>query len=91
MTINKNTDTCNSRYNNLLFLENLNVGVEDFCFKIICLNYNLTSMVNKPTCYKNPGRPHSRNSILTNCPLLFQSSCVIETGLSDFDKMLSQL
>ena len=26
--------------------------------------------------------------ILTNCPHSFQNSCVIETGLSDFHKMV---
>ena len=44
-------------------------------------------MINKLTYYKNPDRPYCINLILTNCPLSFQNSCVIETGLSDFPKM----
>ena len=45
-------------------------------------------MINKSTCYKNPDRPSCIDLILTNCPCSFQNSCVIETGLSDFHKMV---
>ena len=45
-------------------------------------------MINKPTCYKNPDKPTCIDLILTNCPRSFQNSCVIETGLSDFHKMI---
>ena len=40
-----------------------------------------------PTCHKNPQNPSCIGLILTNSPLSFQSSGVIETGLSDFHKM----
>ena len=46
-------------------------------------------MINKPTCYKNPDKPACIDLILTNCPGSFQSSCVSETGLSDFRKMIT--
>ena len=45
-------------------------------------------MINKPPCYKNSDKPTCIDLILTNCPLSFQNSCVIETGLSDFHKMI---
>ena len=45
-------------------------------------------MINKPTCYKNPDNSTCIDLILTNCPGSFQNSCVIETGLSDFHKMI---
>ena len=45
-------------------------------------------MVNKATCYKNPDKPTCIDLILTNCPGSFQNSCVVETGLSDFHKMV---
>ena len=45
-------------------------------------------MVNKDPCYKNTDKPASKELILTNCSRLFQNSCVIETGLSDFHKMV---
>ena len=46
-------------------------------------------MINKPTCYKNPDKPACIDLILTNCPGSFQNSCVSETGLSDFRKMIT--
>ena len=45
-------------------------------------------MINKPTCYKNPYKPTCIDLILTNCPGYFQNSCVIETRLSGFHKMI---
>ena len=45
-------------------------------------------MINKPTCYKNPDRPSNIDLILINCPHSFQNFRVIETGLSDFHKMV---
>ena len=62
--------------------------MEDSSIKIFCSNYNLTSMINKPTCYNNPDKPTCIDLILTNYPGSFQSSCVIETGLPDFGKMI---
>ena len=39
------------------------------------------------TCYKNPSHPKCIDLILTNVPRSFQTTCVIETGLSDFHLM----
>ena len=40
-----------------------------------------------PACCKNPNSPTCIDLILTNVPRSFQSTCVIETGLSDFHLM----
>ena len=45
-------------------------------------------MINQPTCYKNPGNPTCIDVILANCPRSFQNSCVTQTGLPDFHKMI---
>ena len=45
------------------------------------------NLIKIPTCQKNPQNPSCIDLILTNSPLSFQSSGVIETGLSDFHKM----
>ena len=64
--------------------------MQDSSIKIFC-NYNLISLINKPTCYKNS----DKLSILTNfnnfnnfnkLPWAF---CVIVTGLSDFHKTIT--
>ena len=45
-------------------------------------------MNNRPRCFKNPEKPSWIDLILTNCPRSFQNSCTIETGLSDFHKLV---
>ena len=86
--LSKSLDLFTTKYERLLFLGDFNAGMEDSSIKIFCSNFNLTSMINKPTCYKNPDKPTCTDLILTNCPRSFQNSCVIETGLSDFHKMI---
>ena len=86
--LSKNTDLHLTKYDQLLFLGDFNAGVEDSSIKTFCSSYNLTSMINKPTCYKNPEKPSCIDLILTNYPRSFQNSCAIETGLSDFHKLV---
>ena len=52
-----------------------------------CNAYNLSSLIKEPTCYKNPDNPSSIDLTLKNSPRIFQGSCVMETGLSDFHRM----
>ena len=86
--LSKSLDLFTTKYERLLFLGDFNAGMEGSPIKIFCSNYNLTSMINKPTCYKNPDKSTCIDLILTNCPRSFQNSCVIETGLSDFHMMI---
>ena len=44
----------------------------------------LKNLINEPTCYKNSEKPTCIDLILTNQPILFQRSAILETGLSDF-------
>ena len=52
-----------------------------------CNAYNLSSLIKEPTFYKNPDNPSSIDLTLKNSPRIFQGSCVMETGLSDFHRM----
>ena len=61
--------------------------VDNNDMKDFCKSYNLKSLVRVPTCFKNPENLSCIDLILTNSPYSFHSSCVIETGLSDFHKM----
>ena len=61
-----------------------NAEVSDKYLENFCENYSLKSLISTPTCYKNPERPTCIDLCLTDSPINFQSSCVIETGLSDF-------
>ena len=74
-------------YEKILILGDFNVGIEEQHMKAFCDNYNLTSLIKQPTCYKNPNNPTCIDLILSNTPRSFQSTCVIETGLSDFHLM----
>ena len=86
--LSKNTDLYLTKYDKILFFGDFNAGVEDSSVKNFCSSYNLTSMINRPTSYKNPEKPSCIDLILTNCPRNFQNSCAIETGLSDFHKLV---
>ena len=45
-------------------------------------------MVKEPTCFKNFVKPSCIDLFLTNCTRSFQDTQVVETGLSDFHKMI---
>ena len=76
-----------SAFYNILILGDFNVGIEEQHMKAFCDNYNLARLIKQPTCYKNPNNPTCIDLILSNTPRSFQSTCVIETGLSDFHLM----
>ena len=49
-----------------------------------CNSYSLNSLIKQPTRFKNLEDP---DLILTNKPRSFQSTCVIEKGLSYFHRL----
>ena len=61
-----------------------NASVSEKCLEEFCNLNGLTSLIKKPTCFKNPDKPTCIDLILTNQPSCFQHSKVFETGLSDF-------
>ena len=63
------------------FLGGINAGMGHAALKDFCNFYFLTNL-------KNPSKPSCIDLILTNHPNYFQNSNTIETGLSDFHKML---
>ena len=50
-----------------------------------CESYNLSSLIRESAYYKNPS---CMDLFLTNSPNSFQNSGVVETGLSDFHRMI---
>ena len=54
----------------------------------VCDPFNLTNLIRKETCLT---RDHKStiDLILTNKPKSFQNTCITETGLSDFHKLIS--
>ena len=76
-----------SKYENFIVLGDFSVGIDNNDMSVFCDTYNLKSLIKEPACYKNPENPSCRDLILTNSPKCLQSSCVVETGLSDFHRM----
>ena len=52
-----------------------------------CNIYNFKNLIKEPACFKNIENPICIDLILTNRPLYFQNSTVIDIGLSDFHKL----
>ena len=62
--------------------------MEHVALKDFCNLYSLTRLINKPTFWKNSSKLSCFDLILTNRLKCFQNSNIIETGLSDFYKMV---
>ena len=75
-------------YENLIILGDFNAEISDFNLESFCTINNLKCSINEPTCYKNPDNSTCIDIILTNRPKNFQESSTLETGLSDFRKMV---
>ena len=80
-------DLHSSKYDKILILGDFNVGIEEANMQSFCEKYNLKSLIKQSTGYKNPDKPTCIDLILTNVPRMFQSTCVIETRMSDFHLM----
>ena len=70
-----------------IFLEDFNVTSDEDYIQSFCENYGLKNLIRQPTCYKNLSNPSCTDLILTNVPRSFQSTSVVETGLSGIHLM----
>ena len=75
-------------YDNVIILGDFNVEISDEAMEDFCSLFNLSSLIKEPTCFKNAENPSSIDLILTNRRGCFQHSTTLETGLSDFHKMV---
>ena len=69
-------------------MEDSNADVSDPSMTSFCTLFKLKRIAKEPTCYKNPENPSCIDLFLTNCPRSFQNTCLYETGLSDFHKLV---
>ena len=65
-----------------------NVNTSELNMKDFCNSYGFKSLIKVPTCFKNPENPSCIDLLLTSNTLRIQNPGVIETGLSDFHKMI---
>ena len=75
-------------YENMIILGDFNAEISDSSMESFCTINNIKCIIKEPTCYKTPDNPTCIDLILTNCPKNFQESSTLETGLSDFHKMV---
>ena len=89
--LRKSLDLYSAHYENITLLGDFNVSISDQYMESFCESYNFKSLIKDPTCFKNPENPSCIDLIITNNPHSFRNSCVIETGLSDFHKMIDSV
>ena len=83
-----NLDLYSSKYEYIIVIGDFNLEANYKFISNFCESYNLSSLTQESMCYKNPENPSCTDLILTNSPHSFQCSSVVETGLSDFHKMI---
>ena len=75
-------------------MRDLNSEVSENRLNGFCNANSLKTLNRAPTCFKNPNNPSCiglflrKLSLFTNRKQCFQQSCAIETGISDFLKMV---
>ena len=65
-----------------------NVNVKEVSLHLFYNQDKLKSLNEDPTYYKNIDNPSCIDLFLTNSAKSFESTCTIETGLSDFNKLV---
>ena len=84
--VGKNLDSYSSKYENFILLGDFNVTPTEDAIEEFMKVYNSKNLVKGPTCFKNPDQPSYIDLILTNKIKSFQTSQIIENGISDFHK-----
>ena len=72
----------------MLIIGDLNTKMSEPSLNEFCQTYNLESIVNKSRCFKNPKYPSCNDLMLTNKQERFLKAKTVETGLSNFHKMV---
>ena len=85
--IGKHLNKLYVKYENIILMGDLNSEITEEYMQMFCGTYNLESLVKDPTCFKNIDNPSCIDLILTNKPLYFQNTRVVDIGLSDFHRL----
>ena len=78
-------------YEHLLILGDFNANISEPTLTSFCTLFKLKNLVKEPTCHNNPNNPSCIDLFLTNSTRSFHNTCVFETGLSDFRKLVVTL
>ena len=75
------------KYDHTFVIGDFNSEINERSIHDFCNVYNLESLSNTPTCFKNPESPSCINLLLTNSKNNFYETVVLGSGLSDFHKL----
>ena len=75
----------------MLILGDFNANISEPTLTSFCTLFKLKNLVKEPTCYKNPNNPSCIDLFLTDCARSFHNTCVFETSLSGFHKLVVTL
>ena len=87
-SLSKSIDSLSSKYDNFILLGDFNSCMEDSPMKTFGEIYKLRNLIKGPTCFKNPENPTCIDLILKNKRLSFKNTYLIETWLSNFQKII---
>ena len=86
--LSKGLDELNSKYDNILIIGDSDSEISEPSLDAFCQTYNLESIINKTTCFKNTKNPSYIDLVLINKQERFLKAKTVETGLSDIHKMV---
>ena len=86
--IGKALNTYSRKYENTPLIRDFSVEPNEANMKAFCSQYKLKSLNKKPTCFKNVNKPSCIDLFLTNNSKCFKDCLTLETGLSDFHKLI---
>ena len=86
--IGKALDTYSRKYENTLLIGDFNVEPNEANMKTFCNQYKLKSLNKEPASFKNVNEQSCIDLFLTNNSKCFEDCLTLETGLSDFHKLI---
>ena len=86
--IAKGINTYSKKYENILLMGDFNVGFTEANMVAFCNEYKLETQNKEPSSFKKYMSPSCIDLFPTNCRKSFESTLTIETGLSDFHKLM---
>ena len=89
--LQKQLEASSERYEHFLIMRNFDVDVSDPSMTSFCTLFKLKSIAKKSTGYKSLENPRCIDLFLINCPRSLHNTCLYETGLSDFQKLVATI
>ena len=87
ITLSKTTET----YDRTILMGDFNMTTTNPLLHELIDNFNMSSLIKEPTCFKSIINPKCIDLILTNCKNHFMKSSTFETGISDFHKLVTTI